>query len=166
MEANARPRVDVTYSRFKHGRGFTWMAVVVFDDGGGARYPTSGSLAAVSRWVTEVLEVRYTSQEIACVSGFKFAGGRAGADAGTTAQRSIADLATARDETAEEAAASALQALGVAQLDVDFALQAAGQRVGVAADLNRHGGAGAIGRPWLGSLTGQMMEKWRTSESS
>lgn len=166
MDANERPGVDITYSRFKHGRGFTWMAVVKFGDGGGAKYPTSGSLAAVSCWVTEVIKGRYMSQEIECVSGFKFIGGREGANASTAAQQSVEGLAMARDEKAEEAAVLALRALGVAQLDVDYVLKASGRRVGVATELNKHGRADAIGRPWLGSLTGQVMEKWRTSEVS
>ncbi|MFE5403366.1 hypothetical protein ACFQ9Z_18915 [Streptomyces sp. NPDC056580] len=165
MDEHKKARVDVTYRRYKHGRGFTWMAVVEFGDGHGARYPTSGSLATVSRWVTEVIEDRYLSQEIECVSRFQIAEGQASTGAGAAAQQRIADLATAHDEAAQEEAASALRALGLARLDVDYVVGVTGRRVGATADLNKHGGADVVGRPWLGSLTGRVMEKWRTSEA-
>lgn len=164
MDANKRPRVDVTYRRFKHGRGFTWHAVVDFKEGGGAQYPASGRLAAVSRWVaTQAIEDRYPSQEVACFSEFEFSGGRADASA---VQRSVARLATVRDEATREEAASALRTLGVTAPDAAYVLEVVGMRVGTPADLNGHSGADAVGRPWLRSITGQVMERWRVAQQS
>ncbi|MEV6541051.1 hypothetical protein [Streptomyces sp. NPDC051665] len=164
MEANMKPRVDVTYWRHKHGRGFTWTAVIEFGGNRGAKYPTSGPLATVALWVAEVIESKYACQEVDCVSQFEFPAGRTGTDAAV--RRSATDIAVAGDETATSAALSALPSLGLHPSDVDYILEVAGQRVVVPADLKKHSGAGSGGRPWLGSVTGRVMQRWRTREAS
>ncbi|WP_427921384.1 hypothetical protein [Streptomyces sp. cg40] len=163
MEANIKPRVDVTYRRHKHGGGFTWTAVIEFEGNHGAKYPTSGPLATVALWVAEVIESKYVCQEVDCVSRFEFPAGGTGTDAAVP--RSATDTAVAGDETARLAALSVLQPLGLHPSDVDYILEVAGQRVGVPSDLKKHSGAGSGGRPWLGSVTGQVMERWRTREA-
>lgn len=163
MEANIKPRVDVTYRRHKHGGGFTWTAVIEFVGNRGTKYPTSGPLATVALWVAEAIESKYAWQEVDCVSRFEFPAGRTGTDAAV--RRSATEIAVPVDETARSAALSALQTLGLDPSDVDYILDVAGQRAGVPADLKKHNGVGSGGRPWLGSVTGRVMERWRTREA-
>lgn len=130
MDANDEPTFNVTYTRYKHGRGFTWTAGTKFGDGRGSTYPTSGSLAEVSCWVREVIEDGHPSRSVTCISGFKFGAGRTRTVADKDAQEMVAALTVSREESTQDGARSALGALGLNQSDVDFVLGVVGSTRG------------------------------------